>query len=96
MSIDQPDAPVTLSAVLSITPWQEEEEEELEEFSRDCSIFGNEPLVAKLVDFWGKSLSKDIQSFFTVHCDEFTEDDEHRPVAMAPQPSGLIRGARRL
>ncbi len=35
------------------------------------SVFGSDPIVGKLVEFWGTALSDDINSFFAENCFQF-------------------------
>jgi hypothetical protein len=35
------------------------------------SVFGKDPIIGKLIDFWGQSLSNDIQTFFADNCHIF-------------------------
>ncbi|GBG28785.1 ADP-ribosylation factor-like protein 2-binding protein [Hondaea fermentalgiana] len=44
------------------------------------SIFGDDLIIAKLIDFWGQALSDDIDTFFAEYCSEFDDDSENKLV----------------
>lgn len=59
----------------------EEEEDEDDEgaLTVSSSIFGMDPIIERLVDFWGEVLQEDVNSFFLKHCREFDCDsNEHK------------------
>lgn len=41
------------------------------------SIFGDDPIIEHLVDFWGEKLTEDVEGFFTTHCYKF-DTEEHK------------------
>lgn len=45
-----------------------------------ASIFGDDMIIAHLVEFWGETLSEDINTFFADYCKEFDDDSENKLV----------------
>ena len=57
---------------------EDEDEEEESALAERTTLFGMDPIIEKLVDFWGEVLSDDVNTFFANHCSEFDDDGEHK------------------
>lgn len=56
----------------------EEEEEEECAMTERTTLFGMDPIIERLVDFWGDVLSDDVNTFFAEHCHKFDDEGEHK------------------